>query len=148
MRYLSSMLKNVMVIQVIIAVFMLFLPLDSFAKAGCCSSHGGVAGCDAASGYQLCKDGTKSPTCKCDNSTTAKPAKTSKTTKVSKTPSTSTSAPAAAPAAVPAPAAAATTSKQSTKGCCAKHGGVGECDKATGYYKCKDGTVSKTCKCS
>lgn len=32
---------------------------------GCCSKHGGVAKCDTATGYQLCKDGTHSTTCKC-----------------------------------------------------------------------------------
>lgn len=32
---------------------------------GCCSRHGGVASCDKASGYQMCKDGTRSSTCKC-----------------------------------------------------------------------------------
>lgn len=32
---------------------------------GCCAKHGGVASCDKASGYQMCKDGSKSSTCKC-----------------------------------------------------------------------------------
>lgn len=31
---------------------------------GCCSRHGGVAGCNA-SGFSTCKDGTVSSTCKC-----------------------------------------------------------------------------------
>lgn len=32
---------------------------------GCCSNHQGVARCDVSSGFQMCKDGTKSPTCRC-----------------------------------------------------------------------------------
>lgn len=32
---------------------------------GCCSSHGGIASCNASTGSQMCKDGTASPTCKC-----------------------------------------------------------------------------------
>lgn len=34
-------------------------------QKGCCARHGGVAGCDKSSGYQICKDGTRSATCKC-----------------------------------------------------------------------------------
>lgn len=32
---------------------------------GCCSKHGGIVGCDKATGHQLCKDGSASPTCTC-----------------------------------------------------------------------------------
>ena len=35
------------------------------AKSGCCSHHGGVAGCDNASGRQRCRDGSLSPSCMC-----------------------------------------------------------------------------------
>jgi hypothetical protein len=35
------------------------------ARSGCCSHHGGVAGCDTATGHQECNDGTDSPTCGC-----------------------------------------------------------------------------------
>jgi hypothetical protein len=35
------------------------------ARSGCCSHHGGVAGCDAYSGYQECADGSDSPSCRC-----------------------------------------------------------------------------------
>lgn len=38
-----------------------------YAKQGCCSHHGGINYCDS-SGYYICNDGTKSPTCKCNNS--------------------------------------------------------------------------------
>ncbi|MFZ3137530.1 MAG: choice-of-anchor D domain-containing protein [Thermodesulfovibrionales bacterium] len=36
----------------------------SYAKSGCCSHHGGVAYC-GSSGYYICNDGTRSPTCTC-----------------------------------------------------------------------------------
>jgi hypothetical protein len=32
---------------------------------GCCSYHGGIANVCLASGYELCNDGTQSPTCTC-----------------------------------------------------------------------------------
>lgn len=35
------------------------------AKRGCCSHHGGVCGCDEATGRIKCCDGTLSPTCTC-----------------------------------------------------------------------------------
>lgn len=34
------------------------------AKRGCCSHHGGVAGCNS-DGRQICNDGTLSPSCTC-----------------------------------------------------------------------------------
>jgi hypothetical protein len=37
----------------------------SYAKAGCCSRHGGVAGCDIETNHQKCSDGTNSPSCLC-----------------------------------------------------------------------------------
>lgn len=47
----------------IILLFVLF-PYVVNAKRGCCSHHGGVAGC-SSSGMQICKDGTLSKTCTC-----------------------------------------------------------------------------------
>ena len=35
------------------------------ARSGCCSHHGGVAGCDAATGHEQCGDGSDSPSCLC-----------------------------------------------------------------------------------
>ncbi|HBF13613.1 MAG TPA: hypothetical protein DDW49_09580 [Deltaproteobacteria bacterium] len=35
------------------------------ARSGCCSWHGGVCGCDAASDRIVCCDGTLSPSCTC-----------------------------------------------------------------------------------
>ena len=34
-------------------------------RSGCCSWHGGVSHC-GASGYWICNDGTRSPSCRCD----------------------------------------------------------------------------------
>ena len=36
-----------------------------FVRGGCCSYHGGVDGCDYASGMLRCNDGTLSPSCTC-----------------------------------------------------------------------------------
>lgn len=35
------------------------------ATKGCCSNHGGVDRCDKRTGFQVCKDGSHSSTCKC-----------------------------------------------------------------------------------
>lgn len=52
-----------------IAIIAAFLILTSselaFAKRGCCSHHGGVAGCDVYTGKQVCNDGTLSKSCRC-----------------------------------------------------------------------------------
>lgn len=116
-------------------------PINIYAKSGCCSQHGGVAGCDSSTGFQKCKDGTTSPSCKCDESTVkpVKEVKVVKTTKASK----KETAPAVI---VPATKIKATTAYKTT-GCCSGHGGVGGCDKKTGFVKCKDGTQSSTCTC-
>lgn len=37
--------------------------LEDVKKSGCCSWHGGVAGCSGTS--VVCNDGTYSPTCTC-----------------------------------------------------------------------------------
>ena len=42
---------------------LLFIPTVN-AQRGCCSHHGGVAGC-SSSGRQICNDGTYSPSCTC-----------------------------------------------------------------------------------
>ena len=39
-------------------------PLGTYAQRGCCSWHGGVAGCDS-SGRTICADGSLSPSCTC-----------------------------------------------------------------------------------
>jgi hypothetical protein len=44
----------------------LSLPLSSIAQQGCCSSHGGISYC-GDSGYYICRDGTRSPSCQCSS---------------------------------------------------------------------------------
>ncbi|KTD77883.1 hypothetical protein Lwor_1765 [Legionella worsleiensis] len=48
---------------------LLVFPLFTFAKSGCCSHHGGVAGCNSSTGFYHCVDGTDSPSCTCGYST-------------------------------------------------------------------------------
>lgn len=45
-------------------VVMILIPAKISAGSGCCSHHGGTAGC-TASGRQICGDGTLSPKCGC-----------------------------------------------------------------------------------
>lgn len=44
-----------------------FIPIGATAQRGCCSHHGGVAGCNS-SGRTICADGSLSPTCTCSAS--------------------------------------------------------------------------------
>lgn len=48
----------------IMILLVVIIPINIFAKSGCCSHHGGVAGCNS-NGRQICNDGTLSPTCTC-----------------------------------------------------------------------------------
>ena len=51
-------------------IFVLLLaPSTVYAGRGCCSRHGGVAGCNS-NGRQVCNDGTLSPSCTCYGSST------------------------------------------------------------------------------
>ena len=45
-------------------LLLLLFPLSVYAQRGCCSSHGGVCGCNKY-GTQVCCDGTLSKTCRC-----------------------------------------------------------------------------------
>lgn len=56
---------------VLLLLVVILLPNGVDAKRGCCSHHGGVAGC-SASGRQICKDGTLSPTCTCSATSKSK----------------------------------------------------------------------------
>lgn len=47
----------------ILLIFIMFAD-NVEAKRGCCSHHGGVAGC-STNGRQICNDGTLSPSCTC-----------------------------------------------------------------------------------
>ena len=40
------------------------MPIGVYAQRGCCSHHGGEAGC-SSDGRKICVDGTISPTCIC-----------------------------------------------------------------------------------
>ena len=51
------------IIVLCLSIF-IFLPFSVQARRGCCSHHGGVAGC-SSSGRQICSDGTLSPSCTC-----------------------------------------------------------------------------------
>ncbi len=53
-----------------IIVLMLLFPASVFAGKGCCSSHGGVSGA-CRNGYQVCNDGTTSPSCTCSGGSTS-----------------------------------------------------------------------------
>lgn len=55
--------------KVVCLLFLLvcFIPICVEARSGCCSHHGGVAGCSG--GRQVCNDGTLSPTCTCGSGT-------------------------------------------------------------------------------
>jgi hypothetical protein len=57
--------------QVLTAILLSFILTFAYAQRGCCSYHGGVAGCDANTGYDLCNDGTDSPSCTCGNSSSS-----------------------------------------------------------------------------
>lgn len=49
----------------LIMLIMLLIPNVVFAQRGCCSHHGGVSGICSSSGYQICNDGSTSPSCTC-----------------------------------------------------------------------------------
>jgi hypothetical protein len=133
-------------------VFSFLIPINTFAAAGCCSHHGGVKGCNGKQ-QEVCADGTVSPTCLCNGEKT----KIEHERKVGKgqpytreRPSTKTynthkthekNHKTIVPPVVPV------ATKAKTTGCCSRHGGVAQCDKKTGFQKCKDGTLSTTCKC-
>ena len=51
----------------LISLFIGILPV--YAQSGCCSHHDGVVGC--SNGRQLCGDGSLSPSCTCESSTTS-----------------------------------------------------------------------------
>lgn len=55
---------DVVVKKIFIFLILLVIPNVVFAQRGCCSHHGGVAGCNS-NGSQVCNDGTVSPSCTC-----------------------------------------------------------------------------------
>ena len=128
---------------IIMAVAILLLTFnDAYAKAGCCSSHGGVKACNSATHYLMCSDGSQSPTCLCDKSTAPKAAATqTKTTPVLPPVTTNTTK------TTTKVTKTETAAKINLSGCCSGHGGVKKCDTSTGYQICKDGAHSTTCAC-
>jgi len=58
-------MKKIINSKIILFILLVFIvPMRVSAKRGCCSHHGGVAGCNE-NGRQICRDGTLSPTCTC-----------------------------------------------------------------------------------
>ena len=53
-----------------ILLLILFVPINVSARRGCCSWHGGVSGA-CRNGYQVCNDGTTSPSCTCSGVTSS-----------------------------------------------------------------------------
>lgn len=132
------------------AAILLLASTSVYAKTGCCSKHGGVAGCDNSTGYQLCKDGTNSPSCTCSGQTV----KQTKTTAAKKSYTTAAKPASKSTVMTQTTLEKAKTGKAKDKakeyqvtGCCSGHGGVAKCDTKKGYQVCKDGTHSATCTC-
>lgn len=50
--------------KILFLIILLMCPVIVSAQRGCCSHHGGVAGCNE-NGRQVCRDGTLSPSCTC-----------------------------------------------------------------------------------
>ena len=57
-------MKKITKCKIIFLIIILIYPIAVNAKRGCCSHHGGVAGC-SQNGRQVCRDGTLSPSCTC-----------------------------------------------------------------------------------
>ena len=57
-------MKNCIKYEIILFVIFLIIPVTVNAQRGCCSYHGGVAGC-SENGRTICRDGTLSPSCRC-----------------------------------------------------------------------------------
>jgi len=58
------MKKFIIIFFFAIAFIAIFLSSTAYAGRGCCSWHGGEAGC-SSSGRTICADGTLSPSCTC-----------------------------------------------------------------------------------
>lgn len=131
---------NTRIKAVIAFLFLLSSPFVG-VYAACCSGHGGVASCNTATGFKMCKDGTPSPSCKCKKVKATTKSKNSTTIKKTKSTSSWWSG---------KPATKSTLIKSTSpgsRGCCSKHGGVAQCDLSTGHLVCKDGIQSPTCGC-
>ncbi|MCL4363740.1 hypothetical protein M1328_00710 [Patescibacteria group bacterium] len=58
-------MRKAFFLNILLTVFLFVFTTSVFARSGCCSWHGGVAGCDTNVGRQVCNDGTYSPSCTC-----------------------------------------------------------------------------------
>ncbi|MFJ1269459.1 hypothetical protein ACD661_12905 [Legionella lytica] len=136
--------------HLVIILFLFASPLAG-AYAACCAGHGGVASCNKTTGVQMCKDGTASPTCTCPKSKNTKKAVPPKTTTTTPATKSTTTKPKSSwwggKSKTTTPETSKGTSTGSAKGCCSNHGGVAQCNKATGHQMCKDGTQSPSCTC-
>lgn len=136
---LSPIKSNFIKILLVVLITYLIPVTDLFAARGCCSKHGGVSSCNASTGYLMCRDGSQSHSCRCKATYGTTPAKKEykKSTLGTIFGGTSATTP------------AKTKQKPvSTRGCCRGHGGVSGCDKKSGYLRCKDRSISSTCRCS
>lgn len=59
-----NMMKKLFIILLFVISF-LFMP-NVYARSGCCSWHGGVSG-SCRNGKQVCNDGSTSPSCTCED---------------------------------------------------------------------------------
>lgn len=143
MKPINSYLKINIIGQIILILFLLtFLLNETYAKEGCCANHGGVAGCNSATGYQKCVDGTTSPSCECKAKTTRAKNSSKSAKSTALTPNTASTS---SNNSTQMPKKQASTKAKSR--CCARHGGIAQCNKVTGHMQCKDKTMSPTCKC-
>ena len=62
-----------------ILLIIFLIPLNVYAQKGCCSWHGGVSGV-CRNGYQVCNDGTTSPSCTCSGGTSSSSSSSSRQT--------------------------------------------------------------------
>ena len=62
-----------------ILLIIFLMPLNVYAQKGCCSWHGGVSGA-CRNGYQVCNDGTTSPSCTCSGGTSSSSSTSSRQT--------------------------------------------------------------------
>lgn len=149
-------------LNVIAIAFFLLLSPFAGSYAACCSGHGGVASCNKATGYKMCKDGSASPSCTCakakaTKATTTKAIKATTTNKAATTTNKATTNNTnkatttktnnswwGGKTTTTTPVSSSTTS---AKGCCSRHGGVAQCNKFKGHLTCKDGTLSVSCTC-
>ena len=58
--------RSALVFGILLSGLLFLCVRPTFGQRGCCSWHGGIAGCDRNVGRIVCNDGTYSPTCGCE----------------------------------------------------------------------------------